>query len=108
MSSQRLPRQIITKNYATEFTTTFENVVVDRKNKTDRVYHNKYQKKYFQNKDQLDYVIEYLVLDKGYFMDSERAGKIVFTNPKEPRVYTFDLNELSCNLEEKVLVGKLS
>jgi hypothetical protein len=107
MSTSRLPRRIVIKNYATDYTTTYENVEVDRTRKLDRVFHNKSQKKFFQNDDQLKYVIEYLVLDKGYFMDSDRGGKIVFKNPKDSSIYTFDLNELSCNLEDRVLVGTL-
>ena len=66
-----------------------------------------FDKKYFNNDDQLKYVIEYLVLDKGYFMDSDRARKIVFKHPKESTTYTFDLNELSCEVKDKILIGTL-
>lgn len=107
MSASRLLRRIVTKDYATDYTTTYENVEVDRSRKLDRVFHNKSQKKFFQNDDQLKYVIEYLVLDRGYIMDSDRGGKIVFKHSKESSVYTFDLNELTCNLEDRVLVGTL-
>ena len=106
-SNSRLPRTIVTKEYATDYTTTCDYVEVDRRNKFDRVFHNKSNKKYFHNDDQLKYVIEYLVLDKGYFMDSDRAGKIVFKHPKESATYTFNLNELSCEVKDKILIGTL-
>ena len=44
MSASRLPRRIVTKDYATDYTTTYENVEVDRSRKLDRVFHIKSQK----------------------------------------------------------------
>lgn len=105
--TSRLPRTIVTKNHATDFTSTFENVEVDRQNKRDRVFHNKLRKKYFSSEDQLKYVVESLVLDNGYLMDSERGKKIVFKHPKNYSTYTFDLDELSGEYQEKKLVATL-
>ncbi len=107
-TNSRLPRTIVTKEYATDYTSIRDYVEVDRRNKLDRVFHNKSNKKYFHNDDQLKYVIEYLVLDKGYFMDSDRERKIVFKHPKESATYTFNLNELSCEVKDKILVGTLA
>ena len=105
--SSRLPRTIITKNYATDYTSTFENVEVDRQNKRDRVFHNKSRKKYFSSEDQLKYVVESLVLDNGYLMDSERGKKIVFKHPKNSIISNVSAIETRESMEIKDLLIKL-
>jgi hypothetical protein len=72
----------------------------------DKVYQNKYATKYFQNKDQLTHVVEWLVLKKDYMLESNYNGKIVLKN-KEGSTYTIDVDALSGEYHEKVLVGNL-
>ena len=96
---------IVTDDYATDYSKYTERVTVESKTTLSKVFLNKYHKKWFQNKKQLDYVVEYLVLDLGYVMDKEYNGMIVFKHPTEDSTYHLNTQELSGKFLEKKLVG---
>lgn len=96
---------IITKNQETDCTNFTEKVSVETSKNISKVFLNRFQTRWFQNTDQLDYVVDYLVLDKGFVLDKNKKGVMVFNHPTEDSTYHLDTNELTGKFVEKRLVG---
>jgi hypothetical protein len=93
---------MVTFHDSTPYTDTYEEVTVE----SDKVYQNKYSTKFFQNKDQLTHVVEWFCLKKNFILESNYNGKIVLKN-KNGSTYTIDIDGLSGEFHEKILVGPL-
>tara|TARA_B100000674_G_scaffold458949_1_gene435631 strand:- start:618 stop:944 length:327 start_codon:yes stop_codon:yes gene_type:complete len=107
MSLESNPQYIVTRRRETPCTFSYEDVSVENKNKKVRVYQNKFNSKVFQNKEQLNHVIHDLVVNKGYLMDSNYGGKIVFKHSKLDSTYTLYLDNLTGEYSTKHYVGSL-
>ena len=123
MSFESNPQYIVTRRRETPCTFSYEDVSVENKNKRVRVYQNKFNSKVFQNKEQLNHVIHDLVVrenivtfdqiyhdlvvNKGYLMDSNHGGKIVFKHSKLDSTYTLYLDNLTGEYSTKYYVGSL-
>ena len=60
------------------------------------------------NQEQIDRIIENLVIEKGYVLDTDREGVITLTNPTEPEtVYWLWPNDLGINKRTNKWVGDL-
>ena len=98
-------KYIVTESSQTDCTQFTEKVSVEKSSNLSKVFLNRFQKKWFQNKDQLDYVVDYLVLDKGFVLDKQRNGVIVFNHPNKESTYHLDTNEMTGQFVEKRLLG---
>jgi hypothetical protein len=98
---------IVTSNKSTDFTNTEEQVLVEMKNNKKYVYRKKYRTKFFQKKEQLDYVIHDLVVNKGFVMDKINQEFAVFTHGKLDSKYTLYFKELYGEYEDKELLAEL-
>ena len=74
----------------TNYTHSTDDIVFHKNNNHDYVSHRTENTKYFQSNEEVDHVIHYLVVEKGYLMDSDRNGLIVFSHSHNDRFnFTF-------------------
>ena len=92
----------------TDYTHTTEKIIHQNKGRYNIVSHRTENTKYFLSVEEVDHAIHYLVVDKGYLMDSDRGGLIVFTHPLHNwynyTSYTYDTTSMSMTkVSEKLL-----
>ena len=74
----------------TPFTESFDEVKVKHNdNGTSSLYRYTYHRKQFSNVDQLDHIVHYLVVEKGFMMDSFDKHCIKFTCPTDPETFYY-------------------
>lgn len=102
-----MSQSIVTLDNSTDYTDTFERVLVEEKKNKKLVFHEKYRTKYFTNPDQLNHVIHDLVVNKGFVMNKANKDFIEFTHSHSNTTYTIYHDKLAGSYVEKVLVGEL-
>ena len=74
----------------------------------NKVFQTTYDCRNMSSKEQMDYVIHSLIVDKGFIMDSQRNKVITLTNPTQPDVeYSIFTNIFSILKISKKLVGEI-
>tara|TARA_B100001093_G_C26485926_1_gene866927 strand:- start:244 stop:555 length:312 start_codon:yes stop_codon:yes gene_type:complete len=102
-----MSQSIVTLDNSTDYTDTYERVLVEKKGNKNLVFHEKFRTKYFTNPEQLNHVIHDLVVNKGFVMNKSNKDLIEFTHSLSNTTYTIYHEKLAGSYVEKVLVGEL-
>lgn len=78
---------VLSETY-TNFTESFDEVKIKHNdNGTSSLYRYIYNRKQFSNVNQLEHIVHYLVVEKGFMMNNFDKYCIKFTCPTEPETY---------------------
>ena len=89
----------------TEHTFNSSNITVEG----DKVFQNIESYRDISNEDQLQAIIENLVLNRGFILDTNKSKELKLVNPTEPETtYYIWLDSLGIKKETKRFVGNIS